>query len=1081
VKDRCVQLAPGGEPYVFRVLSPKARCAEAVVLIGARRSYTRLVETPEGSGTAAAVRTFLIADVRGYTRFTQEHGDEAAARLASTFADIARAAVAGHDGAVIELRGDEALAVFSSARQALSAAVELQRRCREPGETGPALPLGIGVGVDSGEAVPLGDGGYRGGALNLAARLCSIAGPGEILASEGVVHLARRVEGLRFVSRRSERLKGIAERVRFVEVVPEQPLPPVPPQPAPRKRRRARVAVAVIGAAVLAAAAAVAIVLTRSNSGQSAAIAAAAAGLVSGDGHVIAQVPTSGRPAGIAVGEGAVWITDSVSGTLLRVDPDKNLIVDQINVGAGSSGVAVGAGSVWVSNSDGGTVSEVNPGTDTVVATIRVGNGPSSLAYGAGRVWVLNTVDATVSAISPASGHTRTIPLGQNPTQLTFGLGAIWVTSEEAGVVLRLDPRNESVVQATPIGNGPVGVTTGDGAVWVANTPDRTISRLDPDSGAVTKIALPGSPVELALTGPQLWASDALDAKLWVIDARAGRVQRTIATGGAPTTLAPSGERIWAGAVASSSSRRGGTLRVVSQGGDTFDSIDPGAAFRVASWQLLSMLYDGLVTYRRTGGPSGQTVVPDLATALPVVQDGGRTYVFQLRRGIRYSDGARVKASDVRVALEREYRGGVGLAYVLPTIVGADRCSKRACDLSRGVVADDRAGTVIFHLRAPDPDFLFKLALPWGDVVPGGARPIDVGIRALPATGPYRIARFVPNHLLILTRNPYFRQWSADAQPRGFPDRIIYRFGVDPSAEVTLVERGRADVMLDSPPTGRLREIATRFPSQAHRFVEPTVFYLFLNTRIPPFDDVRARRAVNLAADRAELVRLWGGPELARPTCQVLPPGIAGYTPYCPYTSGASAAGSWKAPDLARARRLIAAAGGAHSAVSVVVNADDPTRVAIGRYFVGLLGRLGYRTRLRTYPDLQSFYEHAGRSSTRTGAAIQGWESNLPRASDFFSNLLTCASYQPQAPVNLNGGGFCNRRLDRQIERAQGLAVTDPAASATLWARVDRAITNAAPWVAFLNRGGIDLTSARVGNYQRSEQFSVLLDQLWVR
>lgn len=1041
------------------------------------------METPEGSGSTAAVRTFLIADVRGYTRFTQEHGDEAAARLATTFADIARAAVAGHHGEVIEVRGDEALAVFSSARQALIAAVELQRRCREPGETGPALPLGIGVGVDSGEAVPLGDGGYRGGALNLAARLCSIARPGEILASEGVVHLARRVEGLRFVSRRSERLKGIAERVRFVQVVPERPLPPVPLQPAPlRQLRRTRVVAAVIGAAVLAAAAAVAIVLTRSNSGQTAAIAAGAAGLVGGGGHVIAQVPTPGRPGGIAVGEGAVWITDSIGGMLLRVDPDKNLIVDRINVGAGASGVAVGAGSVWVSNSDGGTVSQVNPRTDTVAAPIRVGNGPTSIAYGAGKVWVLNSVDATVSAISPANGHTRTIPLGQNPTELTFGLGSLWVTSEEAGVVLRLDPRSESVVQATPIGNGPVGVTTGDGAVWVANTPDRTISRLDPDSGTVSKIALPGgSPVDLALTGPQLWASDTLDAKLWVIDARAGRVQRTIATGAAPTTLAPSGERIWAGAVASSRRRRGGTLRVVSEGGDTFDSIDPGAAFRSASWQLLSLVYDGLVTYRRTGGPSGQTVVPDLATALPVVQDGGRTYVFQLRRGIRYSDGASVKASDVRIALEREFRTRVGLAYVLPTIVGADGCSKRACDLSRGVVADDRAGTVTFHLRAPDPDFLFKLALPWGDVVPRGTRPIDVGVRPLPATGPYRIARFVPNHLLILTRNPYFRQWSTDAQPQGFPDRIIYRFGVDPSAEVTMVERERADVMLDSPPAGRLREIATRFPSQAHRFVEPTVFYLFLNTRMPPFNDVRVRRAVNFAADRAELVRLWGGSEFARPTCQVLPPGIAGYTPYCPYTAGVSAAGSWKAPDLARARGLIAAAGGAHSAVTVAVNADDPTRVVIARYFVGLLGRLGYRARLRTYPDLQSFYEHAGRLGSRTGAGIQGWESNLPRASDFFSNLLTCGSYQPRAPVNLNGAGFCSRKLDRQIERAEGLAVTDPAASAALWARVDHAVTGAAPWVAFLNRGGIDLTSARVGNYQRNEQFSVLLDQLWVR
>jgi peptide/nickel transport system substrate-binding protein len=1040
------------------------------------------VDTPEGSGETAAVRTFLIADVRGYTRFTQEHGDEEAARLASSFAEVAHAAVADHDGSLIELRGDEALVVFASARQALRAAVELQRRCREPGELGPALPLGIGIGLDSGEAVRLPDGGYRGGALNLAARLCSLARPGEILASEGVIHLARHVGGLKFVPRRPERLKGIAERVRLVEVVPERPLPPLLPRPsAPARRSPARLAVAAVAIAVLAGGAVLGILLTRSNNGAAAAIAADAAGLVGGDGRVVAQVPVAGRPAGIAVGEGAIWITDSVSGTLLRVDPDKKLVVDRIRVGAGPRGVAVGAGSVWVANSDGGTVSQVNPGTDTVVAQIRVGNGPTSIAYGAHRIWVLNVVDATVTAISPASGHTRTISLGQNPTRLTFGLGSVWVTSEEAGVLLRLDPSTGSVVRATAVGNGPVGVTTGDGAVWVANTPDRTISRVDPNSGAVSKIALSTGPVELALTGAQLWASDTLDGKLSIIDARVGRVRQTIATGGDPTTLAPSGEGVWTVALASSTSHRGGTLRLVSQGGDSFDSIDPGTAFRVASWQLLSMVYDGLVTYRRTGGPSGQGIVPDLAAALPVVQDGGRTYVFQLRSGIRYSDGRAVRASDVRRALEREYRAGVGLAYLLSTIVGADRCSRRACDLSRGVVADDSAGTVTFHLRAPDPDFLFKLALPYGDVVPKGSPPIDVGRRALPATGPYRIVRFVPNRTLVLTRNPYFREWSADAQPAGYPDRIVYRFGVDTSAQTSMVERGRADVMLDSPPSGRLREIATRFPNQAHPFVEPTVFYLFLNTRIPPFDDVHARRAVNFAADRAVLVRLWGGPQLARSTCQVLPPGIAGYRPYCPYTEDASPAGNWKAPDLARARALLTAAGGAHAAVTVAVNADDPTRVAIARYFVRLLDRLGYRARLRTYPDVQTFYEHAGRPGMRTGAGVQGWESNFPRASDFFPSLLTCASYQPTAQVNLNAAGFCNRKLDRQIERAQALAVSDPAASAALWSRVDREVTDAAPWVAFLNRAGIDVTSARLGNYQRNQQFSVLLDQLWVR
>ena len=190
----------------------------------------------EETGGQAAIRTFLIADVRGYTRFTQEHGDEAAAALAANFAGLVRASVAEFDGSLVELRGDEALVAFSSAREALRAAVDLQRRSREQTDDGPALPLGLGIGLDSGEAVPT-EGGYRGGALNLAARLCSIAQPGEIFASEAVVHLARRVPGLHFGQPRSVKLKGIADRVRAIPVVPE-----VPSRRLPRSSARRGVA-----------------------------------------------------------------------------------------------------------------------------------------------------------------------------------------------------------------------------------------------------------------------------------------------------------------------------------------------------------------------------------------------------------------------------------------------------------------------------------------------------------------------------------------------------------------------------------------------------------------------------------------------------------------------------------------------------------------------------------------------------------------------------------------------------------------------------------------------------------------------
>jgi YVTN family beta-propeller protein len=1035
--------------------------------------------TEDTGGGPAAVRTFLIADVRGYTRFTQEQGDEAAAELAASFAAIVRSSVTEFGGTLVELRGDEALVVFSSARDAVRAAVDLQRRARTGTDDVPQLPLGLGIGLDAGEAVPI-EGGYRGGALNLAARLCSIAEPGQIYASQGVVHLARHVPGVRYAQPRAVRVKGIAERVQAVPVLPEVPLPPLPTtkRSSPRRTRIGRAAL--LAGALAIAAATVTYVLTRSDDA-STGIAANAAALLDASGNRVAEVPVTGRPSDVAVGAGAVWIADTVDGSVLRIDPEEHHVADRIEVGRDPEAVGIGGGIVWVANSQDGTVSQINAAKGNVVDTVPVGNGPTGLAFTPGAVWVVNELDATLSRLSSKTGRVvATVRLGQNPSRIAAGLGAVWVTSEEAGLLLRVDPASNSVSQTISVGNGPTGVTVGRGAVWVASEPDHAISRVDPASGSVTKIALDGAPRELAFTDDGLWSADSLQGRLVVVDPDEGAVRRTIDVETAPAALAGDGERLWVTALASRATHRGGTLKIVAGGDDSFDSIDPAVGFRAASWQALSIVYDGLMTFRRMPGPLSATVVPDLAASPPAVQSNGKTYVFRLRRGIRYSDGRLVKASDFRYAIERQLGNESGLSYLGLDVIGADRCSRRRCDLSDGIVANDEAGTVTFRLAHPDPDFLFKLALPFGAAVPVGAPLPDVGRRPLPATGPYMIERYIPDRTLVLVRNPRFREWSADAQPAGFPNRLEWRLGVDPERATTMVQRGEADVMVDPPPEERLPEIARRYASQAHPYARAATFFLFLNTRLPPFDDLRVRQAVNLATDRSALVGEWGGAELARPTCQLLPPGFPSYRPYCPYTKDAASSEIWTAPDVARARLLLAAtATGAQ--VTVAVNRDDPVKLATARYFARLFDELGFRAALRLYPDIQAFYEDAGNPASKTHAGIQGWESNFPRPSDFFPNLLTCSAYQPAADINLNAAGFCDRDVDRISNRAHELEASDPAAAGELWQRVERRVVDLAPIVPFVNATGVDLVSERTANYQRTVRFGVLLDQLWVK
>ena len=173
----------------------------------------------------STLRTFVIADIRGYTRYTDEYGDEAAAELAANFADLVADGVQAHDGQLVELRGDEALAVFTSARQAIRAAVDLQARFGDEAGANSDVPLKVGMGVDSGEAVEVEDGGFRGASLNVAARLCGRAHGGDVLVSASTVRLAGRLGGLQYSDRGRVRLKGVPEPVHIYQVYSELDTP----------------------------------------------------------------------------------------------------------------------------------------------------------------------------------------------------------------------------------------------------------------------------------------------------------------------------------------------------------------------------------------------------------------------------------------------------------------------------------------------------------------------------------------------------------------------------------------------------------------------------------------------------------------------------------------------------------------------------------------------------------------------------------------------------------------------------------------------------------------------------------------
>jgi peptide/nickel transport system substrate-binding protein len=835
---------------------------------------------------------------------------------------------------------------------------------------------------------------------------------------------------------------------------------------APLRTRRAKWIV--VATAVLGGVAAIS-VLAVTGSGKAVRVSANGLGVIE-HGKMVAAGSVGTSPSDVAIGADSVWTTNTDAHSVSRVDPQTGDLRQTIPVGSGPSGIAADNRAVWVANSLAGTVSRIDPRTNGVVQTIPVGSAPTGIALTRGSVWVTSKDDQTISQLDSRTGTLIARgPVGAAPAALAVGDGSLWVADEKRGVVFRVDPARRTIVDTINVGNDPVAVAVGAGSVWIANNLDGTVSRIDPSRDAIAAtIPVGDGPRGIAVANDGVWVSNQFDGTLASIDPGSNRVTRVLRLGEQPQGLAAARGRLFAAVRSAGEAHRGGTLQVAG-------TPPVPSSFDVTNEQVIQttlMTNDGLVGFRRVGGADGGQIVPDLALAVPEPTNGGRTYIFRLRANVRYSNGRVVQPRDFRKALERAVIIARDPIYY-GSIVGATACAARPkrCDLSKGISTDDRTGTVTFHLAEPDPDFLYELALPYAFAVPSDTPARDVGRHPLPATGPYMFAS-LKSGVVTFVRNPRFREWSKAAQPDGYPDRIVISLSKSVSAAVRAVERGSRDAALDGVPLGLEHEVETQYASQVHANPRAGTTYVFLNTNVPPFDDVRVRRAVNFAADRAAGVRASFHGTGAEPTCQILPRGFPGFHAYCPYTLHPGASGTWTAPDLERARRLVAASGTQGDPVTVWVPDNHRGEAS---FAAAIFRSLGYRTRIKRLSD-NAYYGPTGAIDPRrrAQAGLFSWFADFPAASNFITTFFSCRS-------PLNWSEYCDRHIDAQIRRALELQTTDPYLANRLWARIDREIVDKATVVPLFTLKEVDIVSGRVGNYQYNPQWGVLLDQLWIR
>jgi peptide/nickel transport system substrate-binding protein len=865
---------------------------------------------------------------------------------------------------------------------------------------------------------------------------------------------------------------------------PPSALAPRPPRAA-RGRRRARVLAA--AGAVAAAAAAVAAVMLSGGGGRS--LAANAAVKIAGPGPA-REIGVGADPDAASSGGGWVWTSSAIDGTVSRVDPASGG-VQTFPVGASPGVMAYGAGSLWVAVGEDRSIVRVNPQATKVVGRVVAGNGLAGVAYGAGAVWAAASIDGALVRIDAATGARRRIPVGPAPGPVVYGAGSVWVGITGAGTVARVDPHSAQVIQTVAVGNHPSALAVASGALWVANTDDGTVSRIDSRTGAVTATVRVGrEPVALAANGAEVWVAVRGDDAVVRLDGRRGAVAERISIGKPPGALAVLDGDVWVTTLPPERAHRGGTLRVAVTGFPRCACLDPRLVGYPPESLAFDLAYDGLVALRRAAGPAGAQLVGDLATAVPQPSADGRTYVFRLRHGVRFANGQPLHATDVLASFQRL------LSHPSPDgwrakVVGASGCRPGHCDLSRGVVADDRAGLVTFHLERADPDFLYKLAQPFAFVIPRQS-PDKIRRTAAPGTGPYRIAHFESGATGVrveLVRNPHFRVFAPAAAPDGYPDRIDFEMTTPPEqpprtrAPIQPVLSGHADLAFLSegssataPTAHTISTLAVNHAPQLHANTVSATTYLVLNTRAAPFNNAHARRALNYAIDRRHAANLRGGSVAAAPTCQLIPPGFPGYQPDCPYTRHPSAGGVWTAPDQRKARRLVAASG--TRGQRVIVWGFDRFKPLV-TYAVRVLRQLGYHASAHI-TDEGKYFQRFPDSRTRAQVGVVQWVPDYPAA----ANMLTpffCSSFVPANPsANINWSELCDDHLERAAAAARRAPIGSLEAT-DRWAQVDRRVDRIAAAVPLSNPRTIALTSRRVQHYVFHPQFGPLVDQLWVR
>ncbi|MGW2580053.1 ABC transporter substrate-binding protein [Streptomyces virginiae] len=526
-------------------------------------------------------------------------------------------------------------------------------------------------------------------------------------------------------------------------------------------------------------------------------------------------------------------------------------------------------------------------------------------------------------------------------------------------------------------------------------------------------------------------------------------------------------------AVVNASDKKGGT--VVYEASDTPDSFDPGNTYYGFVFNFSRLYARPLTTFAPAPGAEGNKVVPDLAEGLGVPTDGGATWTYKLRKGVKYSDGSLVTSKDVKYAVERSNfardvhsNGPNYLAQYLKnneTPYEGPYKDKSDTGLQSIETPDDQ--TIVFKLKQPFAEFDYLLANPQSAPVPKAKDNGADYVKNIVSSGSYMFESYEHDKQAVLVRNP---NWDASTDPlrKQLPEKIVVKLKVNQETIDSNLKAGNThiDIVGNGVAQQTQTELLTSKDPNTDNAEGGRLVYMAMNTKVAPFDNVECRKAVQYAIDKVSVQTAFGGPIRGAIASTVLPTDIPGHVDFNTY----------KTPDdkgdEAKAKAALTACGQPNGFETTITARNDRAgEVDMATAIQASLKKIGITVKIQQFPAGKYFSDYAGvpkfTEDNKIGLMMMQWGADWPSGFGFLQQVVHGDAISKTGNTNLS------QLNDPEINKMlnDNIANTDSAAREKVYGEIDKKVMDQAVIVP--------LTYFKVLHYRSSKLTNVVSNPAW--